>query len=681
MAVNLSPFGGVGAQLFDNNGVILSGGKIYTYVAGTTTPLATYTSSSGSTALSNPIVLNASGRVPTGEIWLTDGLSYKFVVKDANDVLIATYDNLSGINSNFVNFVTSSETQTATAGQTVFTLTTMQYIQGTNSLVVYRNGSRLIIGDDYVETSPTVVTLTMAAYAGDLMAFFAQETANPGSPIDASQVTYIPDGTGAVVTNVQAKLRETVSVLDFGATPDWNGITGTDNGPAFRAAILSVAVNGGVVIAPFGQYKISSTVIIPSNVTLDLQNSIIQGPGIGSTTDVFQSGYYSSGSVVTNIGTPSESHLVTHAAIKNATIQNCGTAINLFNWLWVSEVSNIIFWNCTKCIYSDSCWYSRYSNLISRGSANNTSQTAFTFVTYTNVEQIESVFVSDRYNFGIELLGGANGIKLFNCSVEGSANGLFIGGETGPLSIDTCYFEALGPTNSYAGTGIYFNDSGYKYNCSITNCWFYNMGLAIRGPTGGSNIYVSETNRFAGTISTKVDFSDNYNAYGKIEILPTAISNNGTPGLPSGYSIGGKARVEHDNIIFDGTTGLGIVKTKVHGTTLIAFEHEGNSGSPQTNTVSFCTVTKSAGTTFDLYVDTKINYAQFSAMLVYRFQVTDNVSAYDLYGIVFGSQVKQLDSTAKTVTVSNNGGYVRLTLSSFTHPSSTYSCTGTVRHM
>ena len=63
-AVSLSIFGGVGAQFLDNNGNVLSGGKIYTYEAGTTTPLATYTSSSGNTAHTNPIVLDAAGRVP-----------------------------------------------------------------------------------------------------------------------------------------------------------------------------------------------------------------------------------------------------------------------------------------------------------------------------------------------------------------------------------------------------------------------------------------------------------------------------------------------------------------------------------------------------------------------------------------------------------------------------------------
>jgi hypothetical protein len=93
-AVSLSIFGGVGAQFFDNNGVPLSGGKIYTYEAGTTTPLATYTSSSGSTAHTNPIILNSAGRVPSGgEIWNQLRL-YKFVLETSTNVLIASYDNV-----------------------------------------------------------------------------------------------------------------------------------------------------------------------------------------------------------------------------------------------------------------------------------------------------------------------------------------------------------------------------------------------------------------------------------------------------------------------------------------------------------------------------------------------------------------------------------------------------------
>jgi hypothetical protein len=94
--VNLSPVGGAAAQFFDNAGNVLTGGKIFTYAAGTTTPEVTYTTNSGVIAHTNPIILDASGRVPSGgEIWLTANINYKFVLKDSNDVLIGTYDNIS----------------------------------------------------------------------------------------------------------------------------------------------------------------------------------------------------------------------------------------------------------------------------------------------------------------------------------------------------------------------------------------------------------------------------------------------------------------------------------------------------------------------------------------------------------------------------------------------------------
>jgi len=107
MAVNLSPVGGVAQQFFSNNGVPLSGGLLYTYAAGTTTPQTTYTTSAGNIAHTNPIILNSAGRVPGGETWLTVGLTYKFVLTDSNDVLIGTFDNIpsqSEINADSVTY-------------------------------------------------------------------------------------------------------------------------------------------------------------------------------------------------------------------------------------------------------------------------------------------------------------------------------------------------------------------------------------------------------------------------------------------------------------------------------------------------------------------------------------------------------------------------------------------------
>lgn len=97
MAFLLSPIGN-GFQFFTTTGQPLNGGYIYTYQAGSTTPLLTYTTSSGSISNANPIVLGSDGRPPQ-EIWLNSGYSYKFVLTDSNNVQIATYDNIYGIAS------------------------------------------------------------------------------------------------------------------------------------------------------------------------------------------------------------------------------------------------------------------------------------------------------------------------------------------------------------------------------------------------------------------------------------------------------------------------------------------------------------------------------------------------------------------------------------------------------
>jgi microcystin-dependent protein len=97
-SVLLSPFG-IGQQFFDDNGVPLAGGLIYTYQAGSSTPLVTYTTNGGTIANANPIVLDAAGRVPQ-EIWLLTGFSYKFVLQNADAVLIQTLDNIYPILQN-----------------------------------------------------------------------------------------------------------------------------------------------------------------------------------------------------------------------------------------------------------------------------------------------------------------------------------------------------------------------------------------------------------------------------------------------------------------------------------------------------------------------------------------------------------------------------------------------------
>ncbi len=91
-SVLLSPVGN-GQQFFNNNGTPNAGGLIYTYQAGSSTLLTTYTTVDGTIANTNPIVLDAYGRTPS-EIWMQTGYSYKFVIQTSATVTLQTLDNL-----------------------------------------------------------------------------------------------------------------------------------------------------------------------------------------------------------------------------------------------------------------------------------------------------------------------------------------------------------------------------------------------------------------------------------------------------------------------------------------------------------------------------------------------------------------------------------------------------------
>jgi hypothetical protein len=79
----VSPFMGIGnAQFLDNNGKPLTSGVLYSYTAGTTSQLATFTDYTGLIANPNPIPFGSGARV---SIWLTTANLYKFVLCSQND--------------------------------------------------------------------------------------------------------------------------------------------------------------------------------------------------------------------------------------------------------------------------------------------------------------------------------------------------------------------------------------------------------------------------------------------------------------------------------------------------------------------------------------------------------------------------------------------------------------------
>jgi hypothetical protein len=168
MSAFLSPI--INTQIFTDIGVPNTGGFIYTYVAGTTTPQATWTTSLQTVPNANPIVLNAYGR-PSQEIWLQGGILYKFVMTDqyGNPLTPSTYDNIDGIND----VTTSVNTSEWIAGTTPTYLSATSFSVVGNQTATYSVGrevqAQVLAGTVYgtvsssVYSSPsTTVTLIMA---------------------------------------------------------------------------------------------------------------------------------------------------------------------------------------------------------------------------------------------------------------------------------------------------------------------------------------------------------------------------------------------------------------------------------------------------------------------------------------------------------------------------------------
>lgn len=119
-------------QFFTDQGVVLAGGKIYTYTAGTSTPVATYTDSTLVTPNANPIILNSAGRLPN-EIWIPAGTSVKLVFTDTSGNPIGpTFDNVPGMNDVAAQTIFWAGSSTGTANAVILSLTSgpSAYVNG-----------------------------------------------------------------------------------------------------------------------------------------------------------------------------------------------------------------------------------------------------------------------------------------------------------------------------------------------------------------------------------------------------------------------------------------------------------------------------------------------------------------------------------------------------------------------
>lgn len=206
------------AAFYDSNGDPLSGGKLYTYLAGTTTPRATYTDQGGLTPNANPVILDSAGRA---EVWLDDSAAYKFTLNTSADVLVRTTDNVRP-------FVTAGNTIGEYSSSSIATGAAVSLTTGVaanvTSITLAAGDWDITTRTNYKFGAATSYTLLSTGSSGTSAAFGAGEVSNvvtpatvPGNAEDITVTTIPFRASIAVPTTYYLVARGTFTVSTLAA--------------------------------------------------------------------------------------------------------------------------------------------------------------------------------------------------------------------------------------------------------------------------------------------------------------------------------------------------------------------------------------------------------------------------------------------------------------------------------
>ena len=219
-------------SFFDTNGNPLVAGKLFTYLAGTTTPVATYTDVGLSVANANPIILDAAGRCV---IYLSPGASYKYVLQDSTGAAVWTQDNISAVPA-----ASGAQDDTGTAGEAL-TAGQAVYLSDGSGAKVAGQWYKADSANAYSSTTPAVgmVPASIVSGSSGTIRQAGQVTGLAGLTIGAD---YYVGTAGAITLTAPANARllgradTTSSLVLYGNPPKY--------GPGSSATLT----NHGVVI-------------------------------------------------------------------------------------------------------------------------------------------------------------------------------------------------------------------------------------------------------------------------------------------------------------------------------------------------------------------------------------------------------------------------------------------------
>lgn len=230
-------------QFFADNGRLLIGGRIHTYIAGTSSRAPTYKDAARAQPNTNPIILD--GRAEAS-IYLAEGVEYKFVVEDSNGALIMTQEPVYGA------IWPNAEDWPSDA--------TLAYQYMLEAKAAASAIGPIKFYDTYAQADGDLPNLS----EDDLVEIAHDENRNGARTryrVESGALVFVialdfyyPNFTGSVPRSIQARLRDSISVKDFGAVGD--GVV--DDTVALRAWFNSLR-SGDDAYIPRGDYLVSVT--------------------------------------------------------------------------------------------------------------------------------------------------------------------------------------------------------------------------------------------------------------------------------------------------------------------------------------------------------------------------------------------------------------------------------------